>query len=609
MLKILDKFLKDYHRLDAFLTSLNLKIVHLFIPALMALLASCFEGASIALLVPTMKGLMEADFQFAIQNRMIGPVLEAFPEIFTGRNSAVFAVLVAVIFAAAILKNVSLYVSTALVARQVRFLSYALREKLFDCYMRFSKSYFDKASSGHLHQILIGYTEQVAGQFFVFNQTLFSFFSFCIYWALMCAISWKATLFVLLVFPLLHFMFKSLIEKIQKDSMKFSESFSEMGKKISNALGCLPFIKAISAEEHERKWFSHISKNVRDVQVRMDRKNLLIGPVQDIFTLMVVVVLVAFMAYLIVRLKEGDLSRFFVFFLLLRRSFANMGAFSSMQAALATVRGPMREITKIFEDHKQFNERDGAVEFDFLKKSVRLHDLSFSYGDKLVLDCVQLDIPKGKMTAIVGKTGSGKSTLINLLMRFYKSPRGSIFFDDTDIHEFRIKSLRSKIAYVSQETYLFDATIEVNLNYGLTIKASSTQLMEAIEKAQLSDLISKLPKGLDTEIGERGIQLSGGEKQRMSIARAFLRAPEILILDEATSALDSQTEELVQKAISGLVNGKTSVVIAHRLSTIKMADQIIVIESGKIVEKGSFADLLNAKGLFSDMWSRQFFHS
>jgi len=599
--------LETYKKLNKFFDDLSLQKIHFVIPSFFALIASCFEGMSIAFLAPTMRGLMESDFRFAAKIQLIGPFISTHPSIFAGSNAAVFIFLVGMIFASAASKNMFFYFSSVLVARQVRKLSHQLRRKLFDHYMTFSKSFFDRHNSGHLHHILIGYTEQIATQFISLNQALFSFFSLCIYLSLMFFISWKMTLFVLLLFPFLYMAFKGLILSIQTDSQHFSDAYSSMGKKIANALGCIPLIKASVAEEKEKKWFVEVSGMVREYQMSMDKKNLMIQPLQDIFILAVTVLLVGFMAYLIIRCKEGSISSFLVFFVLLRRAAANIGVFNSLQGGVAMIRGPFNEVMHIFEDAKTYYEKDGGIPFGGLKSEIVFKDVLFCHGESNVLNGLSFKIEKGKMTALVGKTGAGKSTIANLMMRFYSPPAGTLFIDGIDINDFQIKSLRKKTTYIPQENYFFDASLRINLVFGLDRDVNDDELLRAIEDAQLMDFYKKIPNGLETEIGERGIRLSGGEKQRLSIARAMLWDPDILILDEATSAMDSQTEMLIQRAIEKLTKGKTSIVIAHRLSTIRRADQILVIENGRVSEQGSFAELLGRKGDFFDMWQKQSF--
>ncbi|MBI3315356.1 MAG: ATP-binding cassette domain-containing protein, partial [Candidatus Omnitrophica bacterium] len=232
--------------------------------------------------------------------------------------------------------------------------------------------------------------------------------------------------------------------------------------------------------------------------------------------------------------------------------------------------------------------------------------LNFFYREKRpVLRDLSVSIKKGQMTAIVGPTGTGKTTLVHLLMRFYDCPPGSILVDGADIRDFKLNSWVERTAFVSQDPMLFNDTLRANIIYGLNRPVTDGEIMDAARKARLEDVILKLPEGLDTVIGERGAMLSGGEKQRVSITRAFLKDAEILILDEATSALDTKTERSIQQAIDEMGKKRTVIVIAHRLSTVVNADKVVVIEGGCVVEQGTLKTLLDQKGKFYEYWEAQ----
>ncbi|UCG35575.1 MAG: ATP-binding cassette domain-containing protein, partial [Candidatus Omnitrophota bacterium] len=235
-------------------------------------------------------------------------------------------------------------------------------------------------------------------------------------------------------------------------------------------------------------------------------------------------------------------------------------------------------------------------------------NLKFEYvTNEKILKNLSFRIKKGETFAIVGPTGSGKTTIINLLLRFYDCPPRSIFIDGTDIRELDLKSLMPHLGYVSQDSFLFDDTIRNNLTYGLRREITEEELIRITKQAQLYDFILQQKDRFETKIGERGVMLSGGEKQRLSIARALLKGTQILILDEATSSLDSITEHQIQEAIDEAVKGRTAIVIAHRLSTIKNADKIVVIEDGRLIEQGTLDELLAKKGTFYKYWQEQKF--
>jgi subfamily B ATP-binding cassette protein MsbA len=298
-----------------------------------------------------------------------------------------------------------------------------------------------------------------------------------------------------------------------------------------------------------------------------------------------------------------------LFFYLLKQASNRFYFLSIVKNSFARVAGPIAEITKIFDDRDKFFVISGKKEFPGLTDNIEFRNLNFSYIDKTqVLKDISLTIEKGKITALVGPTGAGKTTLINLILRFYECPPSSIFIDGTDIKEFSLSSLRKHMALVSQDALLFDDTLKNNIVYGLNREISEEELTGIAHKARLYDFIMKLPHKFDTYIGDRGVRLSGGEKQRVTIARALLKNTEILILDEATSSLDSKTEKLIQEAINEAIKGRTTIVIAHRLSTIKNADKIAVVEDGRFIEEGTLPVLLDKKGKFYEYWQEQKFY-
>jgi ABC-type multidrug transport system fused ATPase/permease subunit len=273
------------------------------------------------------------------------------------------------------------------------------------------------------------------------------------------------------------------------------------------------------------------------------------------------------------------------------------------------VRPIVRKVLEVLDDNEKFYIPEGPRMFHGLKKSIEFRNATFSYyPDVPVLKEVSFSIEKGKMTAIVGPTGAGKTTIMNLIMRFYDCAPARVFVDGTDIREYTLKSLRDHMALVDQDVIVFNDTIMNNIAFGIDERVSDEKLNSVVKKAQLDDLIGRLPDGFRTEVGDRGIKLSGGEKQRISIGRALLKDSDIVLLDEATSSLDTGTEKRIQKAIEEAIRGRTTVVIAHRLSTIKNADKIIVIEEGRLIEQGTLEELLAKKGRFYQYWEEQKFY-
>ena len=604
------KIYLDFIRLKNFFQLIGLHPIHLIVPSFLALLATLFEGISIGLLIPALKGLIDRNYDFAKGLPILKNVLNLFPQAWTQRNVTVFTLIIGFIFVASIAKHVLYYLSSINVSFQVKRLAKNLRKLIYERYLSFGKLYFDQHNVGHLQQILIGYSQQVAQRIHVVHDALFQFFTLFVYFFIMIAVSWQLTFFVSILLPALYFSLKHLIEKMKHTSKSYTDSYSELGKKIANALTCIPLVKAFSNEKKEKQWFDQINDLVEKLEFSISKKELLVLPLQEVIMLFMFLALIGATAFLLFGRQIGDIASLLVFFFVLKRCMWTFGFLNQLQVSFAAARGQVLEIMSVLDDHEKYFVPDGQVEFTGLKREIEFHHLNFSYpGHIQALKDITFSIDKGKMTAIVGSSGSGKTTLVHLIMRFYDSLPGSLKIDGVDIRDFSVASLHSKIALVSQDALLINASLRFNLTYGMNGEVVKEEKMnDILERARLSDFVKNLPMGLETEIGDRGIRLSGGEKQRVAIARAILHNPEILLLDEATSALDTQTEQLIQEAIDELIKDKTGIVVAHRLSTIQHADKVIVIEKGRMVEEGSLQMLLSSKGKFYEYWNAQKFY-
>ncbi len=371
----------------------------------------------------------------------------------------------------------------------------------------------------------------------------------------------------------------------------------------------MTLIKAFGRESEAQARFNTMTVRLKQLRVSLDKKTNLIHPFQETATLTMLLLLISLAAFIFIKGQTGQVSQYLVFFIVARRSLPLFGGASRFKANMARMSAPTEKILDIFNDDGKFFIPEGTRVFQGLKRSIELRHLDFAYLPQApVLRDISFTIKKGTMTAIVGPSGAGKSTIIGLPMRFYNCPPASIYIDDIDIREYNLSSLKEHIAFVSQEILLFNDTLNNNIIYGASSTVSHDELTKVIRQARLFDFITSLPDRIDTEIGDRGIKLSGGEKQRVSIARALLKGSEILILDEATSALDTHTEKLIQEAIEEAVKGRTTIVIAHRLSTIKNAGHIVVLEGGKIIEEGALEALLLKRGAFYRAWEEQKFY-
>ncbi len=596
-------------QLREFGARLNIRPIYFVLPVILSLVAAFFEGASIGLLIPTVKGIADKNFGFVKEQVVFKKIALLWPAISDFSNVSILIMLIGVIVAAAVIKNVLQYASTTAVSFQVRRISNNMRKLIFNRYLGFGKLFFDRSSIGHLHTILMGFTQRIISQLTVTQQLLNNLFMLIIYLFIMFVISWKLTILVMLLSPVLYYSLHFLIDKIKKTSNYFADSEKELSKRLFNILSCMTLIKSYTQEEEEKKNFAAASDLVEGLEFSIDKKQNLVSPIQEIIILVAMLLLICGMAIMVMKERTSEVAGFLVYFYLIRRTSATFGAVNNMRSQMARVDGPIREILNVLDDRDKHFVADGTKDFKGLKEKIEFKDLRFSYIKGVeVLRGVSTSIGPGKMTAIVGPTGAGKTTLINLILRIYDCPASSILINGIDIRQFNLKTLRAHMALVSQETLLFNDTFKNNIIYGLDGNVSEARVMEVVKKARLYDFIATLPAGLDTQIGDRGVTLSGGEKQRVSIARALVKGAEILLLDEATSSLDSATERLIQEAIDEAIKARTAIVIAHRLSTIKHADKIIVMENGSVVEEGTLDELLAKKGKFFGYWEAQKFY-
>jgi ABC-type multidrug transport system fused ATPase/permease subunit len=580
-----------------------------FAPSLaLSFLASCLEGLSIGLLVPLIKGMLDSNFAFISKTPVLKHIFPLLPQIGSGPNVSAFLWLVIFIFTLALAKNMMEYFSALSSARLQRAYVYRLKEQIFSRMLSFGKLFYDRSQAMRLWVLTMSSPAGLMAQVDRIKDTIGKSFLLLVYFVIMYSISWQMTLCILLIFPILHYSSRWLILKI-KDTVSAQRGYNlDIGDRVYDLFLCITLVKSYAREKKEIQWFNRLTSTIEKFNYSIIKKQQLLGPVQEVITLAGVLILVSVMLLLVQKFKLGSLSGFLVYYYVLRKFLSSANVFTSFMASLAAVSVQIEELTFLFEDKGKFFIPEGKEVFAGLKERIEFRNLNFSYTPKAkVLEGISFSIDKDKATAIVGPTGSGKTTLVSLLMRFYDCPEGSVFIDGEDIRSFTLASLMRHIAYVAQDTPLLSTTLKENIVYGLDREISGGEMEDILKKSRLYDLVAKLPAGLDTLIGDRGVKLSGGEKQRLALARALLKGASIIILDEATSSLDSITEAQIQEAIAEAVKGKTAVVIAHRLSTIKHSDKIVVIEHGRLSEQGNLQELLEKKGSFYKYWQAQKF--
>ena len=580
---------------------------YLVFPILLSLMTAAVEGASMGLLIPLLNGFLQKNFAFAKDIPVLGKLLGNLPPEFLANDRLLFAVILGGFITLFLTKNLLRYSTVLSIAYFSERALHHLRKALFTRYLSFGKLFFDRTNVGHHSTLLLDFSQQALRPVHTIDKYMNSLFSLGAYFVVMLSISWRLTLFALPLFVVLHFTVRSMIVGIKKLSYSIAERGSALGKKAVEILSTIPLVKSSRMEREEQQYYTKISNDKARMDFRARALQEMILPLQEIITICAAALVFVGALYLFGRDQVASSSALMVYFYIVMNASSKFGTLSGFRGTLAATSGPLKEVQHIFDEEGKFFVRGGTKTFTGLREEIACKNITFSYdGDRKVLEDVSFTIRKGEMTAIVGPTGAGKSTLINLFMRYYDCPPETIFVDGEDIRLFSLESYLTRVAIVSQETLLLHDSLRNNITYGIN-NISEDALCEVVERSRLTDFVAQLPQGLNTFIGDRGVKLSGGEKQRVAIARALLKGAEILILDEATSSLDSATEKLIQEAIDEAVKGRTAIVIAHRLSTIRNADKIVVIEDGRVAEEGTHTELIAAKGLFHHLWEEQKF--
>lgn len=483
-----------------------------------------------------------------------------------------------------------------------------LRRTVFNNIMNLHAGYFSNERKGDIISKVASDVQIV--QFSVTNtlQVLFKEpIQLLFYIAVLLSISVKLTLFSLLVIPISGFIISKIVKRLKQQAMQAHESFAKMIGFLDESLGAIKIIKAFNATDRIKGKFNDENIYYSNLTRKMVRRQQLASPVSQTLGVLVVVCIVLYGGTMILN-NQSDLTpaKFLVYIATFSQVMQPIKAIAdSFTGIHSGITAGMR-VLELIDTKAEMTEKPDAVSIPEFKESIRFENVYFSYDEKPVLQGINLTVKKGQTVALVGSSGGGKSTLVDLIPRFYDPLQGAIYIDGHDLKDITLNSLRAQLGTVNQQSILFNDTIANNIAFSRP-DASREEIMEAARIANANEFILNTENGYDTNIGDGGNKLSGGQKQRLCIARAVLANPPIMLLDEATSALDTESERLVQDALFRLMENRTSVVIAHRLSTIQNADLIVVIDKGQIVESGTHQELIKLGGIYNKLIDMQTF--
>ncbi|MBD2280086.1 heterocyst formation ABC transporter subunit HepA [Aphanizomenon flos-aquae] len=469
-----------------------------------------------------------------------------------------------------------------------------LRKRIFQQLEAQTLNYFSHKKSGELVNILTSEMERIRQIFGGLAFLITRSFTLIVYSISLFILSWKLTIVSILLFSLLAVALSTLNKQIRERSFAITSANDNFTARVLEFIEGIRTIHAFSTQEFERNRYYQASEKIVNTWKSVYWISLIVKPLAESISTLILI------SMIIVALATGlmKVSALLTFFFVLFRIIPMTQDLNGVVAFLSTQAGAVENIKDLLKPDDKIYFQNGALRFPGFRRSIDLVSVDFDYSlNQRVLHNITLSIKQGEMTALIGSSGAGKTTLADLIPRFHDATDGYIYIDEVDIRKFDINSLRSKIAVVSQNTFIFNTSVWNNIAYG-TPTATEAEIKESARLANALEFILEMPEGFDTQLGDRGVRLSGGQRQRIAIARALLKNPEILILDEATSALDSVSERLIQESLEKLSVGRTVIAIAHRLSTIAKADKVVVLEQGKIVEQGAYQELLQQRGKF-----------
>lgn len=524
-----------------------------------------------------------------------------------GNPQIALLVVVALVITTFFLKNLFGYLSMQHVMYLKNGVLTDLRKNIYKHIIELPISFYSKRKKGDIMARVLGDINEMQNSFFILlelivREPLTIIFSLVV----MFSISWQLSIFVLLFIPISGFLISSIGKRLKRQSLRAQQESGQLISTVEETLTGLKIVKSYNAEITFKKRFTNSADRILKLVNKIGLKNNLAGPLSEVLGIITIAILLWYGGKLVLIEKVIEGTTFIGFMAL---AYGILTPAKAISKASYRVKNGVAAADRVFEilfhedtmpDHKN------AIKLSGFNDKIELKNVSFKYENEYVLKDFSMTVKKGQSVALVGQSGSGKSTIANLLTRFYDVNKGTISIDGNDIKNTTKTSLRSQIGLVTQDSILFNNSIKNNLKIGKD-SATDREIIEALKVANAWEFVKELPEGIETNIGDAGNSLSGGQKQRLSIARAVLKNAPIMILDEATSALDTESELLVQDALEKMMKNRTSVVIAHRLSTIQNADHIIVMKQGKMVEQGKHQELLDKKGVYYSLVMMQSF--